>query len=164
MKFSVEVDIDWINDEDGSLDEQVKHQLIKGLAFKLEKQVLAESSKQMSLAAQKLVSAKTELLINSVLEQPVVISDGFRKQEYASIMDMVETKMVNLYTGKLNVNGQCTKDPLLANIDASVKSQVEAMLNKVKREVSDYSIKSAKKAVEENATVQAVKKLMTKEE
>jgi len=163
MKFNVSVEIDWIN-ESGNLDDEVKHQIISGLSKKLEQEFSGEAGRKMSLAAEKLLTAKTEYLINAVLEKPVVIKEAFgRSEEFDSIMDMVEQKMTNLYMGKLNINGQCTKDPLLANIDESVKRQVSALLQDVTRKVETHSKISAQKAVKENALVQSLQKVLNYE-
>ena len=163
MRFNITVEIDWI-DDDGNVDDEIKHKLIQGLSEKIELKFLKDAGSLVAQSASKLITAKTEMLINSVLEQPVTISDGWGRnnQEYDSIMDMVEKKMTNLYQGKLNVNGQCTKDPLLANIDKSVESQVKSMLAVVARKIEEHSKRAAIKAVEENSLIKSIKQVIEK--
>ena len=62
MKFNIEIDIDWIDDED-NLDDAIKRQLINGLSKKMENDFLGETGKLMAQAAEKLIKAKTEQLI-----------------------------------------------------------------------------------------------------
>ena len=162
MKFNITVDIDWIDDE-GNIDDEIKYRLIQGLSEKIEQKFLKDAGSLVAQSASKLITAKTEMLINSVLEKPVTISDGWRNnQKYDSIMDMVEQKMTNLYQGKLNVKGQCTKDPLLANIDKSVESQVNSMLHSVTRQIEQHSKVAAINAVNENSLIKSIKKVMEK--
>ena len=163
MKLNITIDIDWI-DEEGNLDDEVKQRIINRLSQKIESDFLKDSAKRIAESANKLITAKTEMLINSVLEEPVTISDGWGRnnEKYDSIMDMVEQKMTNLYQGKLSVNGQCTKDPLLASIDKSVESQVTSMLHSVTRQIEQHSKASAMRAVEENSLIKSIKQAIEK--
>ena len=161
MKLNITIDIDWI-DEEGNLDDEVKQRIINSLSQKIQSEFLMDSGKRIAESANKLITAKTELLINTVLEKPVTISDGWGRnnKEYDSIMDMVEQRMTTLYQGKINANGQCTKDPLLANIEKSVESQVKSMLASVSRQIERHSKESAINAVNESSLIKSIKQVI----
>lgn len=155
MKFNVEVEIDWLG-EDDTLDEKFERRVLESLTKLILEKFSADVSKQIANNAASLVKAKTEMLINAALETPVVISDGYRKVEYESILDMVEKKMTALYAGKLDVSGQCKKDPLLANIEAYVKSETEKNLMLIDKKVKTIAEVEAKKAVNESELIKAI--------
>ena len=68
MKFNVEVDIDYL--EDNELDEVFQKRLLNAIAAKIEKDFSAGIGETMARSAERLVSAKVELIINSVLKSP----------------------------------------------------------------------------------------------
>ena len=160
MKINVEIEIDWIG-EGHQLDEQVETRLINSLADKIEKDFLEDAGEKIAQAANKLITAKTELLINTVLEQPVKISDGWQhKAEYDSIYDMVESKMTALYQGKLDNSGKCTKDPLLANIEKYVESHINNKLNSVNRLIDTHAKTHAKTVLKESSLIKALQAII----
>ena len=160
MKFNVEVDIDYIN-EDGSLDEEVKHQIILGLSRKLENEFTGEAGKKISLAAEKLITAKTELLIHTLLEKPVTISNGWNsKKEYDSIYDMVEQKMTALYHGKLDNGGNCEKDPLLGRIEKYVENHVNTKIRTIESKIDQYAKRHAKTTLKESSLAKTLREII----
>jgi len=161
MKFSIEVDIDWISDEEG-LDEAINNRLINNLATKIEKEFANQSGKDMAKHAENLVKAKTELIIQSVLEKPVVISNGWQSNTtYDSIYDMVEKRMTSLYEGKILAGkNACEKDPLLGRIENFVNSSVKQLLSDIEKRAKYYAEEEAKKAVLENAFVKKITEIV----
>lgn len=163
MKFNIEIELDYL-EEGGDLNTEIKQALIYQLSQKIEREFLKDSGKQIALAANKLITAKTELIINTVLEKPVIISDGWHKStKYNSLYEMIEQKMTRLYEGKLNVNGTCTKDPLLANLEKYIDNQVSNSLHKTQALLNKQGKLMAIKAVEENGLVKSLKVLLEKE-
>lgn len=155
MKFNVEIDIDWLEEDD--LDEIFKQKLLNKLSEQILKEFNEETGKLIAYNASALIRAKTELLINSVLEKPVVISDAWNsKEKYASIFDMVEQKMTALYEGKLNISGQCKKDPLLQNIENYIKQETERLLKIVETKIKKDAAIAAKQAVNESELIKAI--------
>jgi hypothetical protein len=161
MKITAEIEIDWIHEDEG-LDEKVERRLLDALVNKIEGDFLKEAGKSVAQAANRLITAKTELLINSVLEKPVTVSNGWNdKREYDSIYAMVEQRMTELYEGKLNVNGQCKKDPLLANIEGFVKSSTDKLLKDVERIVEKHAKEAAAKEVKEHELFKTLEKVVS---
>ena len=155
-KVTLTLDIDWI-DEDGGLDEMIEAKVIDALIDKLQKDFLAASGNAIADRADSYIKAKTELLINSVLEQPITVTAGWNeKTEYSSIWDMVETRMTKLYEGKLGDSGKCEKDPLLSKINATVDNTVNTLMGKVEKLVMSESQKAARKQVASNALIKAL--------
>ena len=161
MKFSVEVEIDWI-DEENNLDDQVKQSLINGLARKIEDQVSKNVGIEIANTAENLVRAKTELIINSVLEKPITINKGWHKDEtYDSIFDMVEQQMTELYEGKIISKGTCKEDPLLSNVKKYVDTAVNKLLKDVQIIIERKAAENAKAAVKESELMKAISSVVT---
>ena len=162
MKFNVEIDIDWI-DEENNLDDTIKDEIIS----KLTKSILVEFSKgvseQVAVAAENLVKAKTEMIINTALEQPITVTKGWNdKKEYASVYDMVEQRMTKLYEGKLGGGTTCEKDPLLGNIQNYVDRHIQSLLSDVENKIKRYSADAANTAVKESALLDAISQVVDK--
>ncbi len=156
MKFHVEVDLDWL-DEDLRLDESVEKKLLSLLVEKIEIGFLSEAGKRVADRAEALLKAKTEMLINSVLEKPVVVSNGWANTtKYPSIFDMVETQMTDLYRGKLNNSGKCKEDPLLKTIRGYVDSEVDSMLKTVERKARAIAAEESRQAVNDSELSKAL--------
>lgn len=161
MKFNVEIDIDWI-DEDNGLDDEIKDQLVSGLARKIENQFTDDIARTISSTAHNFVKAKTEMIINSVLEKPIIITEGWNnKTEYNSIYDMIEQKMTGLYEGKINSKGTCKEDPLLSNLKSHIESSVSKLLGDVQRIIEKKSNEVARDAVKNHDLIKALENVVT---
>jgi len=159
MKINAEIEVDWI--EDGNIDDVVEDRLFRALSAKIEQSFVDKAGKRIAEAAHRLITAKTELLINTVLEQPVDISDAWNhKEKYDSVYDMVEKKMTALYEGKLNISGQCEKDPLMANIEGYVKSTTEKLLKDVQRTIEVNVNKQVKREVSESELFKTLERVV----
>lgn len=156
MLFNVQIEIDWISD-DHTLDSQLQDRIITSLSDSIIKQFSADCGKQIAKTAESYVKAKTEMIINSVLENPITIQDGFyHKKEYASIFDMVEQEFTDLYKGKVGENGKCKEDPLLSNIKRHVKSEADRLINQVENSLKKVAKQAAQDEFKENELIKAI--------
>jgi regulatory protein YycI of two-component signal transduction system YycFG len=162
MKLNVEIEIDWI-DEEGNLDEEIERKIISGLTSKIEQKFLKDAAIKVAAAADKLITAKTELLINNILERPVKVSNGWNdNREYDSIFEMVESRMSNMYGEKLNNSGKCTKDPLLAHIESYIEKTNKSHLDDITRRIEKHADLAAKTALKENKTLSSLQAMLEK--
>ena len=160
MKFNVDIEIDWVN-EDDSIDEKIIRQIVSKVSSQIEEKFIDHAKSNIARSADKLITAKTEQLIYSVLEKPVVISDGWNsKKEYESIYDMVEQRMTNLYEGKLGSNGKCEKDPLLVSIEKYVDTHMSNMLRNIQNTIERQSKISAQEVLKESSLIKALKEIV----
>ena len=160
MKIQAEIEIDWL-DEDQGLDEVVESRLLKHLAQEIENKFADKVGEKIAAAADRLITAKTEMIINTVLEKPITITKGWNdKVEYCSIFDMVEQRMTALYEGKLDTSGKCKKDPLLENIEKHVKSSTDKLLNEVKIIIEKKAKSVAAEEVKNHELFSALEKVV----
>ena len=98
MKFNIQVDIDWI-DEEYSIDEQVKHELIAGVVREVRgsfnedgKKAAEEARKKAEQQAEIIISKSIENEIRSFLKDKVTITDkwGEVKKENITIKELIK--------------------------------------------------------------------------
>ena len=156
MRFNVEIDIDWI-DEESNINEEISNGIISTLTNKIHAEFLKGAGQKLADKAELIVAAKTSEIINTVLEQSITITNGWNnKKEYSSIHEMIEEQMSQLYTGKINSVGTCKEDPLLANLKKYIDCATTELLSKVDKKVKGYASDAASKAVEENKLIKAL--------
>lgn len=156
MIFNVDIEIDWIHEEKG-IDEEIQTRIINALTRRIEDDFTKSAGEKLAKTAESLIKAKTELLINTVMEKPVVVSKGWNeKEEYESVFKMVEEKITTLYEGKYKSSNTCKKDPLLSNIENYVNKTVNRMLQDLEKKIITTAEISAKKAVDESKLTTAI--------
>ena len=160
MKFTAEVEIDWI-DEDESIDSVMQQKILNNLTAQITSKFSEGVGNKIAESAERLVTAKTELIINTVLEQPITITKGWNdKTEYQSIYDMVEQRMSGLYEGRLGNGTKCEKDPLLGRIENYVDQKVTKLLKDVDNVLQKHADVAATKAVKENNLIKSLDKIV----
>ncbi|TET66517.1 MAG: hypothetical protein E3J56_14270 [Candidatus Aminicenantes bacterium] len=162
MKFDISIEIDWI-EEDGSIDNEIKYGIVQSLTKKVTDQISESATNSMIETVKKMVQAQTEKLVYGLLEKPITINNGWNNNtDYPSIYDMVETRMTELYKGKLSTDGKCEKDPLLARIEKFVERETAQLLNKVESKIERHSALMARKAVDENKLIKSIQTIIGK--
>ena len=157
MKFSVEIELDWINEE-STLDSEIQDRIIRKLTEQIGAKFVDNSGKAIAQKADRLITAKTELLINTILEKPVTVSSGWNdKREYDSIYDMVESRMTGLYSGKLNNSGKCEKDPLLSRIEGYVDSHMEMLERQIEKKIKSHAEEYSQRSLNNSELMKAFK-------
>lgn len=155
MKLNVEVEMGWI---DGDADHAFQEQLERAVVEKVTEQLAVEVTKKVADRADKMVTAKTELLINTILEQPITVTKGWQDTtEYDSTFDMVEIRMSQLYGERMDVSsGKCSKDPYLQKVEQYVDSHIKEMLTKVENKLKEHSKKAAQEAINNHELMKAI--------
>lgn len=160
MKVQIELDISWLRDDD-SIDDVILRGVTKRLAETVEARLTDDITKAISARASAIVNAKTEVLIHTMLEKPVAVSTGWSsKTEYASLYDMIEQKMTALYEGKYSDTKSCGKDPLLVQVENSVKQGFSVMVKDLEKKVNAAAVNAVKTEAKENALINALSKVL----
>lgn len=156
MKFNIEINIDWI-DEDHTLDSLVQEKIEKALVDKIYKDFSSDVGNRIASTAENYIKAKTELVINTALENPITITEGWNNTKtYDSVFAMVEERMTKLYQGKLGDGNKCEKDPLLSNIQNFVDQKVKTLLYDVEKLARKMANESAINAVNDSELIKAI--------
>jgi hypothetical protein len=156
MKFNVEVEIDYL--DDNSIDGEFAARLENSVVEKVSQQLSGELATNIANKANSLVTAKVELLINTILEQPITVTKGWNDvTKYASTFDMVETRMSQLYGERLDVNsGKCMKDPYLSVLEKYIDDHIKKLMTAVEKQIKEEGAKIARKSLNDHELMQAI--------
>ena len=97
MKFNVEIELDYI-EEDGSVDDEVKFQLINGIFERLQvgiKEDIKKKVEEKTLAMiDNEISDKVQEVFNDFTNKEISVTDQFGDvvKSYKSIIDMIKEK------------------------------------------------------------------------
>jgi len=117
MKINITVDVDWI-EEDGSIDEEVKHEIINGVKRAISKscidRVEKEASEKIELTinesickAKFAIEQRAVRFVDEWLETEVNISDKWGDvQDCLTIKDLCKKTFDGLLEQKVNSNGE----------------------------------------------------------
>lgn len=121
MKLNIQVEIDWL-EEDGSIDDVVKEEIISGVKRSISQQCLAKVEKQASTeidkaisesikSAQETINKKAIEFADNWLEKEVTITDKWGdKQDCLTITDLIKRTFDDLLKKKVNDRGEFTND------------------------------------------------------
>lgn len=169
MKLNITVDIDWI-EEDGNIDEEVKHQIIQGVKQAISSNCLAkveaEASTQINKAidesitrAQKAIEAKAINFADEWLEKEVSITDKWGDTvECLTITDLIKKTFDNLLEKKVDSSGQfCDSYGRGARLidwltGQRVQNVVEEKLKTLSKEIDGQITKAVNSGIRENVS------------
>lgn len=112
-KFNIEVELDWIDDENYSIDEEIKEQVVKGVKEQLLKMALDDSTKKLDLA----ITEKVELA-----------SDTIQKKMDSFVANICEEKIASMKIPRKN--NSWSDDVKYIPMSEFVGERYEAFLNK----------------------------------
>lgn len=119
MKINITVEVDWI-EEDGSIDEEVQHQIIQGVKNSISKTCLdkveSQAAKSINAAiddsikkAQKAIEEKAVKFADDWLENEVTITDKWGdKADCLTIKDLIKRTFDGLLQQHVNERGEFT--------------------------------------------------------
>lgn len=107
MKFAVEIDLDWI-EEDSSIDEEVKHQIITNIENKvlkaLQDQVLAKAKAQIDEQIVTLVNANISTMVSTKVSELMTLNRT-ATDEYGRVTKenfTIESMLIDAVSGAIN--------------------------------------------------------------
>lgn len=160
MKFNIEVELDWINEE-VSIDEEIKRRIIDGVSVLIFKDLKKEMLEKMS----KTISESLDLKINEMYEgflgKKFDIRDqwGDIKKEGVCVLDILKEKFSKDMFAIVGEDGKETtyngKPRYLHIIDSQSKRQIEEFLdrlskeviNGIKKDINDEAVKRITNAI-----------------
>jgi len=143
MKFNIDIDIDWIN-EDCELDDIVKNKIISTISTKILSKMEAKISTEAFSRAHEAADEKINTFFDSFLEQGFVSRDrwGDPTGKEIKIKDMLKAKLEKAMNEATDSNRRWEK---LLNKNA--KSQIDNFMNSL----SEHVLQGIKKDIDEDA-------------
>lgn len=167
MKINITVDVDWI-EEDGSIDDEVKHQIIQGVKNSISKSCLdkvqAQASKSIDQAidesikkAQRAIEERAIKFTDDWLENEVTITDKWGdKADCLTIKDLIKKTFDGLLQKKVDKDGRFT-DSYNANTTLihwlsgqRVEQVVSEKLGSMSKVIDDQITKAVNAGIREN--------------
>ena len=157
MKINAEIEISWI-DDNGDIDEIMNQKILDSVSEQILKKTKNLISDQVANAAKKVVTAKTEMMINSALENPITITKGWNNTiSYNSVYDYIETEMESILKGKFKkADGQCDIDPFLSKLNSYIKSETDRLLKDTESIVKKRAAKAAQEEFANSELIKAI--------
>lgn len=158
MKFNIEINLDWI-DEEGNIDDAIKSQLVSGIMSKVNKgiseKIENEAKNNMAEIIASNIDSKISDIITNFAEKEISITDNYGdvKKRYSNLTEMLKEKFDTFILEPVDERGRAKKDTYGTAytridwmINNRIKSESEEFTKKVIKEV-DLKIK---KVVESN--------------
>ncbi len=184
-KFNIEVELDWLNDEEYSIDDEIREQVVKGVKNELLKKATDEVVKKLdSEIAKKLeeatetISQRVEDFIAVVTEKqiekikiPRKTSTWSDEVKFIPISEFVGQKYEEylnekIYDSKFNVTRDSYKQvysPAEAHIrqylNDTLSEQVSEMVQKAQKEAEDTVLKTLEQNLKDQLAVDTIKRL-----
>lgn len=106
MKFNIEINIDWI-DEDSSIDNEIKKQIIETVVSEVRAATVSDVSKKVVDILENQVETLVTETYNQILEKEIKITDkyGDVKKEYAGVKEMIKANFDQWLLQKVDSGG-----------------------------------------------------------
>lgn len=163
MKISVEIDLPWL-DENGHLVDEMEYNVIESVTRKINTQILTDLKPKIDVIMDASINSAIETILDGYLSKPVTISNGFKKDEYESVYDMVEKKFGALYDAEIKrTSNTCGVDPILTKLDSKIKQQMQQLFAQIETRIEKESKTIATQTLKESSLYAAMQKLGIKE-
>lgn len=139
MKFNIEINIDWI-DEDSSLDDNIKNQIIDTVTAEVRENTMTDvSQKVVAILEGKVEELVTETYSN-IINKPIKITDkyGDVKKEYDGVKEMIKEKFDKWLLEKVNSDGRpatSTYNTNYSRIDWFIQKHLKPLSEKFTKEM-----------------------------
>lgn len=169
MKINITVDVEWL-EEDGSIDEEVKYEIINGVKKSISKDCLAKVEKQASEKidaaindsigkAQSAIEEKAVKFADEWLENEVTVTDKWGDaQDCLTIKDLIKRTFDKLLEKKVDSKGRIDSGGYggtrLINwlTGQRVQEVVEDKLKGLSKDIDDQITKAVNAGIRENVS------------
>lgn len=184
-KFNIEVELDWLNDEEYSIDEEIREQVVQGVKNELLKRGTKDVTDKLEAAiaekleeAAKLIEKRVEDFIAAVTEKqiekikiPKKKSSWSSEVEFIPISEYVGQKYEEylteeIYDRNFNITSYDSKkvySPAEAHIrkylNDTLSGQVSEMVQKAQKEAEDTVIKTLEQNLKDQLAVDTIKRM-----
>ena len=156
MKFTVEVDLDWM-EEDGSLTESVQRQVIG----KIEDRVSEEARKQITLAVADRLGTIVDDNLNDILQEwmsnKVEVTDQWGEVVHSgAILDMIKKKFDLFWNTKVDAQGRSGRDMYgdrATRVEWIISNSVEKHCKRFAKDMEERFTKEVEKQVSDTLKV-----------
>ena len=177
-KFNIEVELDWLNDEEYSIDDEIREQVISGVKNELLKKATDEALKKLDSAIAENIEQRVQDFIAVVTEKQIEKLKIPRKKsswgsevEFIPISEFVGEQYEKYLTEKIYdrdfkrtrysseavysiAEGQIKK-----YLNGTLSEQVSEMVRKAQKEAEDTVIKTIEQNLKDQLAVDTIKRM-----
>ena len=158
MKVNLEIELPYIT-EDGEIENDIQEQIVNGAIGKMYQSLDAKIKPLIDKAAVDLINRKVEEILTNFMDKPVVVSTGYKAENYPSLIAMIEQKFASLYDMKFAQTGTCNgQDPILKKIEDKINYQVNSLVSNMNSKIEKEAKIIAEKTVKESSMYQVLEK------
>jgi hypothetical protein len=184
-KFNIEVELDWLSNEDYSIDDEIREQVVKGVKDELLKKTTDEVTKKLDTAIAKKLSEATEIIGQRVEDFLAVVTQNQIEKikipqkksmwgdevEYIPISEFVGLEYEKYLTKKVydkdysiakydsdkyySISEKCIREYL----NKTLSSQVSEMVKKAQKDAEDTVIKTLEQNLKDQLAVDTIKRM-----
>lgn len=184
-KFNIEVELDWINDEEYSIDDEIREQVVSGVKNELLKKATDEALKKLDSAIAEKLKEATDIIEQRVQDFIAVVTEKQieklkipRKKsswgsevEFIPISEFVGEKYEEYLTEKVydrDFNrARYSSDAVYSIAEGQIKKylngtlseQVSDMVRKAQKEAEDTVIKTLEQNLKDQLAVDTIKRM-----
>lgn len=162
MKINVELDITWLN-EDNTLDEQIKGNIVRQVAKQVAENVNGEAIKSLAQKAQESIDDNVSSLMEEFLSQPFQKRDrwGDPIGESINIKELLKNKLDTMLTDNVDSNGKITQYNGKPRYESLINNELQKTLNKFQDDLSKQVVKAIKDDINEQARNRITNAILT---
>jgi hypothetical protein len=184
-KFNIEVELDWLNDEEYSIDDEIREQVISGVKDELMKRATDEALKKLDFAIADKLKEATEIIEQRVQDFITVVTEKQIEKiqipkkkstwsdevEFIPISEFVGQQYEEYLTKKVYDKDfertRYNSDAVYSISEVQIKqylnktlsAQVSEMVRKAQKEAEDTVIKTLEQNLKDQLTVDTIKRM-----
>lgn len=148
MKLKIEVDIDYLSDEDGSLDQQIQERIAQNIIERVSKESIGKIEARVSQIMDKRVDEVVNTAYHEMMGKEIAITNGWGDtiQSFPNAAEMIKSKFDNWLTEKVDDSGNRSSYNGQTRLDLIIKKQLDKV-------AADFTKNAIKEVTEKIKTV-----------
>lgn len=184
-KFNIEVELDWLNDEDYSIDDEIKEQVIEGVKNELLRKATGEVVKKLDSEiakklkeATKIIEQRVDEFIETVTQKqiekiriPKKTSSWSSEVNYIPITEFIGKRFEELTTKKIynadfekarydsDAKYSMAEKYIKEYLDNTLSAQVSKMVKNAQKDAENTVIKTLEQNLKDQLAVDTIKRM-----
>lgn len=127
MKLKIEVDIDYLSDEDGSLDQQIQERIAQNIIERVSKDSIGKIEARVSKTMDQRVDEVVNAAYQEMMGKEITITNGWGDtvQQFPNAAEMIKAKFDTWLTEKVDDHGSKTTYNGQTRLDLIIKKQLD---------------------------------------
>lgn len=127
MKLKIEVDIDYLNDEEGSLDEQIQERIAQSIIERVSKESIGKIESRVSKIMEKRVDEVVDAAYKEMMGKAIAITNEWGEvvKSFPNAYEMIKSKFDVWLTERVDNDGRKSSYGDQSRLDLIIKKQLD---------------------------------------